>query len=90
MFAYSFAKAANKGYIDKKYKAVAKNIFKGMQKYFIRTEADGTISITNCCTVAGLSADRSGTYEYYISEKFRDNDPKTTGPFIMAAIELGL
>jgi unsaturated rhamnogalacturonyl hydrolase len=89
MFAYSFAKAAKHGYISKKYLCVAKKAYKGILKHLIRVENDGTISITNCCAVAGLSANRPGTYEYYINEKIRDNDPKATGPFILASIELG-
>jgi unsaturated rhamnogalacturonyl hydrolase len=89
MFAYSFAKAAHKGYIDKNYLSVAKKTYKGIVKHLIRKDADGSISIIQCCAVAGLSADRPGTYEYYIHEKIRDNDPKATGPFILASIELG-
>jgi unsaturated rhamnogalacturonyl hydrolase len=88
MLAYSFAKAANNGLIDKKYLTVAKKTYKGILKYLIRTEPDGTISIKQCCAVAGLSANRPGTYEYYINETIRDNDPKATGPFILASIIL--
>jgi unsaturated rhamnogalacturonyl hydrolase len=89
MFAYSFAKAAHKGYIDKKYLSVAKKTYQGILKYLIRTESDGSISITKCCAVAGLSDNRPGTFDYYVNEKIRDNDPKSTGPFILASIELG-
>ena len=31
---------------------------------------------------------RDGTYEYYVTEKVRDNDPKAVGPFIFASIEM--
>ena len=54
------------------------------------TNADGTTSITKACGVAGLGGTpyRSGTYEYYIGEKQRNDDPKVVGPFILAALEL--
>ena len=32
---------------------------------------------------------RDGSFEYYISEKMRDNDAKATGPFIMGCLQLG-
>lgn len=40
--------------------------------------------------VAGLGGNpyRDGSFEYYINESIRDNDPKATGPFIMGCIEL--
>jgi unsaturated rhamnogalacturonyl hydrolase len=39
--------------------------------------------------VAGLGGDpyRDGSFEYYVNEVIRDNDPKGVGPFIMAALE---
>jgi unsaturated rhamnogalacturonyl hydrolase len=40
--------------------------------------------------VAGLGGNpyRDGSYEYYIGEKIRSNDPKAVGPFIFASLEL--
>ena len=32
---------------------------------------------------------RDGSYDYYMSEPIRDNDPKAVGPFIMACLMLG-
>jgi hypothetical protein len=31
---------------------------------------------------------RDGSYEYYLSELIRDNDPKGIGPFIWASLEM--
>ena len=55
----------------------------------IKKNDDGTISLTQVCGVAGLGGDpyRDGSYEYYINEVIRDNDPKGVGPFIMASLE---
>ena len=91
-FMYAYAKAANKGYIDKKYLAFAHEAFNGLQKKLLIENHDGTLTLTRCCAVSGLGGNpyRDGSYEYYIGERMRDNDAKATGPFIMACIELGL
>jgi unsaturated rhamnogalacturonyl hydrolase len=89
MFAYSLLKAVRKGYISSDYKAVAVKGYSGIVKNLVHDNGDGTISLTKCCSVAGLGGNpyRDGSYEYYISEPVRDNDPKGVGPFIMASIE---
>ena len=55
MFAYALLKAANKGYLtDQKYRDAGIKAYQGIIKHFIRVNADKTISLTNCCAVAGL------------------------------------
>ncbi len=90
MFVYALLKAVRNGYIEKSYKAVAEKGYQGILKTFIRENEDGTISLTKVCAVAGLGGNpyRDGTYEYYIGEPIRDNDPKGVGPFILASIEI--
>jgi unsaturated rhamnogalacturonyl hydrolase len=90
MFAYAFAKGANKGYLPAKYKKLANKAFDGLTTKLIKVDADGGITLTQACQVAGLGGTpyRDGTYDYYVNEKKKDNDPKATGPFILAAIEL--
>jgi unsaturated rhamnogalacturonyl hydrolase len=91
MFAYAFAKGVNKGYLPAKYKKLANKAFDGLTKVLIKkVDEDGGITLTNCCQVAGLGGTpyRDGSYEYYINERKKDNDPKATGPFILAALEL--
>ena len=90
MFAYALAKGVNKGYLPSKYKTIANKAFDGLTTQLIKVDADGEITITQACAVAGLGGTpyRDGSYEYYINEKKKDNDPKATGPFILAALEL--
>lgn len=90
MFAYAFAKGANKGYLPAKYKKIANKAFDGLTTKLMKVDADGTITLTQACQVAGLGGTpyRDGSYEYYVKEKKKDNDPKATGPFILAALEL--
>ncbi|MFV8341242.1 glycoside hydrolase family 88/105 protein [Flavobacterium sp. XS2P39] len=90
MFAYALAKGVNKGYLPKKFKTVAVKAFDGLTTQLIQVEPDGEINITQACAVAGLGGNpyRDGSYEYYVNERKKDNDPKATGPFILAALEL--
>ncbi|MDD2819740.1 MAG: glycoside hydrolase family 88 protein [Flavobacterium sp.] len=90
MFTYAFAKGVNKGYLPKKFKTAAKKAFSGMTKHLIKVGQNGEVTITEACAVAGLGGNpyRDGSFEYYVNERKKDNDPKATGPFILAALEL--
>jgi len=92
MFTYALLKAVRKGYLGKDFKAVALKAYSGILKNLINYNNDGTISLTKCCAVAGLGGNpyRSGSYEYYIKEPVRDNDPKGVGPFILASLEINM
>ncbi len=89
LFVYFLCKAVNKGYIPVEYKAAAERGFNGLIKQFIKEEPDGSYTITNCCAVAGLGGkgNRDGSFAYYIGEPVIENDPKSVGSFILAAIE---
>ena len=54
MFAYVMLKAYNKGYLGTKYRDAGVKAYQGIINNFIRVNADKTISLTNCCEVAGL------------------------------------
>ena len=111
MFTYALLKAYRKGYVGAQYRDAGIRAYKGMINNFIRVNEDKTISLTNCCSVAGLGPGyteqveaamkkinpkaklkenkrRDGGYEYYLSEKIRDNDAKGLGPFIWASLEM--
>lgn len=89
MFVYSLFKGVRKGYLDQDFLEVAKDGYQGIIDHFIREEPDGTVSLTRCCKVAGLGGKRmrDGSFDYYINEEIRDNDPKGVAPFIWASIE---
>ncbi len=88
MCTYFLLKAVKKGYLDPIYLSSAKKAYLGMIDHLIKKENDGRIIITPVCAGAGLGGNpyRDGSYEYYINERKRDNDPKAVGPFIMASI----
>ncbi|MBN2165146.1 MAG: glycoside hydrolase family 88 protein [Marinilabiliaceae bacterium] len=89
MYTYFLYKAVRKGYLSAEYLQVANKAYDGIINNLIKENEDGTISLTQCCSVAGLGGNpyRDGSYEYYVGEPIRDNDPKGTGPFIWASLE---
>ena len=54
MFTYALLKAYRLGYVGEKYQQAGIKAYKGMIDHFIRINKDKTISLTNCCSVAGL------------------------------------
>jgi len=89
MFTYALLKATRKGYISNDYRTIALKAYNGILENMIQNNSDGTISLTKCCSVAGLGGSpfRDGSFEYYIHEPIRADDPKGVGPFIMASLE---
>ena len=92
MFAYCLLKGARMGYLDASYQRAGLTAYRGIVKEFVKKNSNGTISLTKCCEVSGLGPEsnprRDGSFEYYISENVRDNDPKGIGPFIWASLEM--
>lgn len=92
MFVYALLKASRKGYIARQYQKAGIKGYRSLVREFVKENGEGTIRLTRCCSVAGLGGTpyRDGSYEYYIHEPVRDNDPKGVGPFIMAGVEMNL
>lgn len=90
MFTYALAKGVRKGYLPNKYLDIAKKAYAGLIENLVSVEKNGIVNLNRCCAVAGLGGNpyRDGSFEYYIGEEIRSNDPKGTGPFIMASLEL--
>jgi unsaturated rhamnogalacturonyl hydrolase len=94
MFACVLLKSSRLGYIDAKYDAIGRRAYEGILKEFIEVDKDGLVNIHRAVAVVGLGGDpekeryRDGTYEYYVGEKVRSNDPKAVGPFIFASMEM--
>ncbi len=90
MFMYVFAKGALKGYLNKKYLSVAKQVFEGLLTHSIKSDKNGFQHLYYTISSAGLGGDpyRDGTFEYYSSEPQRVDDFKGLGPLILGALEL--
>ncbi len=95
MFVYALAKGINRGYLPREtYLPVVTKGYAGIIRELIRKEDNGLVSLTQCCSVAGLgytnSAGRArdGSFDYYVTEPIVDNDLKGVGPFILAGLEV--
>jgi unsaturated rhamnogalacturonyl hydrolase len=88
MFVYAMAKGVNHGYLSRDYVPAIVKGYKGIINKLIKTDAKGNVSLTQCCSVAGLSGSRDGSFAYYIKEPIVDNDLKGVSPFILAGIEV--
>jgi unsaturated rhamnogalacturonyl hydrolase len=88
MFTYFFAKAVNKGYLPSSYKDVATQAYQGLLTEFMLMHADGSVSMTNQCYVAGLGFGRDGSYHYYMSEPVANNDIKGNFAFMLAGMQI--
>ena len=90
MYCYAMAKGARIGVLDKRYKQEAQQVLEGLKAHKIVRNEDDTLSLIDCCAVAGLGGNpyRDGTYDYYIHERIREDDPKGVAPLILACIEL--
>ena len=89
MFIYAFLKGLRMGYIDDSHRDYILGLYPKFLNKFVKENQDGTISITDCCSVGGLGGKqmRKGDFEYYLSEPIIDNDCKGVGPFIWASLE---
>lgn len=90
MYCYAMAKGARIGVLPGIYRRKAAHVLDAIRRHKMRTEDDGSLTLTDCCAVAGLGGKpyRSGTYDYYIHERIRTNDPKGLSVLILAALEL--
>jgi unsaturated rhamnogalacturonyl hydrolase len=88
MFVYAMAKGVRKGYLDEKYLPSARRGYNGIIQAFITVDETNLVNLNSICSVAGLSRDRVGSFEYYVSEEVVSNDYKGFGPFIMASVEM--
>ncbi|NQX66972.1 glycoside hydrolase family 88 protein [Paenibacillus alba] len=90
MFVYALAKGANKGYLDGWALEAARIGHQGLLNRYIEKDEEGSLHLNGICSVAGLgnSPYRDGSFEYYISEPVRRDDPKGAAPFIMACLEI--
>lgn len=89
MFVYTLAKGVNEGYLDRTTygDAAERGYYNIIHRLMKRTER-GEISLTSCCSVAGLGYGRDGSFEYYLREPIVYNDWKGVGPFVLAGIQL--
>ncbi|NMO94627.1 glycoside hydrolase family 88/105 protein [Paenibacillus lemnae] len=87
MFIYSLAKGVRLQYLEKPSRSVAERAYDGLIQRFVNTDNAG-VHVHSMCLGAGLSDDRNGSYEYYISEQKVSDAQIGVAPFILASLEI--
>ncbi len=90
MFVYSIAKSVRMGILSQSYEEDAQQGWNSIQKQFISTNPDGTLTLHGTVKVGGLGGKpyRAGDYDYYIHEPVVDQDKKGVGAFLLAGSEI--
>lgn len=93
MLSFVLMKGARLGHLEARHGQAGRRAYDGFLKEFVVVGQDGRLTIQRACQVAGLGGDpekeryRDGSFEYYVGEKVRADDPKAVGPFIFASLE---
>ena len=92
MLAYAMLKGARLGALAPIWAERGQQTFDGIVKHRLAIDADGQLSLSGICLVAGLGPEdnrrRDGSYEYYISEPVVQNDAKGVAPFVLCYTEV--
>jgi len=87
MFIYALAKGVRLQYLEQPSRPVAERAYAGLIQRFIEAGETG-VRLHSICHGAGLSDDRNGSYEYYISEQVVSDAQIGVAPFILASLEM--
>jgi unsaturated rhamnogalacturonyl hydrolase len=90
MFTYALAKGARMGYLPRPDEARARRAWEAIQKQFLTTDPDGSLTLHGTVKVGGLGGKpyRAGDFDYYIHEPVVDQDKKGVGSFLLAGSEI--
>jgi len=87
MFVYAMAKALRLGYLSGGFREAMLKGWQGIQERLVTEDADG-VHLHRICNGAGLSKDRNGTFDYYISEAIVSDHYMGIGPLLLCALEV--
>lgn len=87
MFIYALAKGVRLQYLEQPSRSIAERAYEGLVQRFVEVNDTG-VHLHSICHGAGLSDDRSGSYEYYIGEKVVSDAQIGVAPFILASLEM--
>lgn len=90
IFAYAILKGVRLGILPEECRGFGIRAFKGIEAEKLTEDASGTLHLSDICLMAGLGGknNRTGTFEYYMSEKIVNDDAKGVGPFLLAYTEM--
>lgn len=87
MFVYAMAKGLRLGYLERSFREAMLIGYEGIVKHLVTEDSEG-IHLHQICNGAGLSKDRNGSYDYYISEAVVSDTPMGVGPLLLASLEV--
>lgn len=90
MFVCALAKGNRFGYLGPEALESARRGFQGLIERCVERTEEGEVHLNHICGVAGLGNKpyRDGSFDYYVHEVIRQDDPKGVAPFIMACVEI--
>ncbi|GAS82133.1 glycoside hydrolase family 88/105 protein [Paenibacillus amylolyticus] len=87
MFVYALAKGLGRGYLEAGFENAMLRGYKGIEEHLTEEDVHG-IHLKQICHGAGLSQDRNGSYDYYISEEIVEDAPMGMAPYLLASLEV--
>ncbi|MEK4329990.1 glycoside hydrolase family 88 protein [Paenibacillus sp. FSL R7-0312] len=87
MFVYAMAKALRLRYLEPSFKEAMLKGYGGILTHLV-TEDEQGVHLHQICHGAGLSKDRNGSYDYYISEAIVSDAPMGVAPLLLASLEV--
>lgn len=87
MFVYAMAKGLRLGYLSPVFRAAMLKGYEGIIGKLV-TEDEKGVHLHQICHGAGLSKDRNGSFDYYISEAVVSDHYMGIGPLLLAALEV--
>ncbi|MFC4304012.1 glycoside hydrolase family 88/105 protein [Cohnella boryungensis] len=87
MFVYAMAKGLRLGYLSGGFRDGMLKGWQGIRERLVTEDADG-VHLHRICNGAGLSKDRNGTFDYYISEAVVSDHYMGIGPLLLCSLEV--
>lgn len=87
MFVYSMAKGLRLGYLSPVFRSAMLQGYEGIVGRLV-TEDEQGVHLHQICHGAGLSKDRNGSFDYYVSEAVVSDHYMGVGPLLLAALEV--
>lgn len=87
MFVYAMAKGLRLGYLEPSFREAMQQGYEGILAHLV-TEDEAGVHLHQICHGAGLSIDRNGSYDYYISEAIVSDAPMGIAPLLLASLEV--
>ncbi|SFF17048.1 unsaturated rhamnogalacturonyl hydrolase [Paenibacillus algorifonticola] len=87
MFVYAMAKGLRLRYLEPGFRNAMLQGYEGIIRHLVTEDSQG-VHLHQICHGAGLSKDRNGSFDYYISEAVVSDHYMGIGPLLLASLEV--